>query len=188
MKPTPIFRQADRAWSAIRLGESRSSTIGRSGCLLTIYAQCLVDFDIDKTMTPALLQKRALEAHIVRTEKQKIFIGANIIQPRLAEFCGLTLGDLVRPPQPKSDVYRAIVTGLHFFGRVIVNVDHDEDKDGDHFILGRRIENNELVCADPATGAEERIDLTTFEGSARWGDEVKSYRLYSARPIGKTRV
>jgi hypothetical protein len=150
----------------------------------------MVDLGVSPQTTPRTLQQNALIGHTASNDpKRKIFIGPNIIQPRMAEFCGLHVGDVVRPPQPKSEIYQAIVTGLRFFGRVVIGVSHDDDPENDHFVLARRIEENELVVADPATGQEERIDLTTFEGAARWSDDnIKKYRLVSARPLGRRRA
>lgn len=175
-----VLRQG--AWPKLRLGEKGSGRfVSGHGCLLTCYAQALRDFEVDPAATPASILAATLDA------KRRIWFGAEPVQAELARFYGLTAGDVVRAPQPAQAIRDALVKALEQ-GLAILNVDHTGDERADHFVLGRRVVETSMgprvMYADPATGAEDTIDLRTLSGQAEWNDgKVRIYRLHSVRAL-----
>lgn len=164
-----ILRQSNPLWSKLALGPS---TIGKVGCLATVYAQALIALGINAAATP------------VDVVGKGSFIRAAMVQQATARLLGLVADDVTH----HDDVHRKMVDVLRSAiaeGAVVVmHVDHDSakpdgDPEGDHFVLGLRIEGDVVVFADPATGSEERMSLSTLTAAV----SSKRYQLRSVRPL-----
>lgn len=177
-RPTTFVRQGDPRWAKIKLGlQPSSQTIHSAGCLLCCYTQFLVDVG-RPNITPDRVQNEALVAH---TDKHPCFLGANIIQKNFGAALGIKVGEVVRAPEVPAKLYATLVDALKVKdGRAVIGVTHDADGYTDHFILARAIDGNFVLCSDPATGEEVRLDMATFEGPANGG---KVYKILSVRPI-----
>lgn len=175
-----IIRQGDPAWSHSPVGIG-SSTFGAVGCLVCCIQQAalaLVDGAI--TADPRIANMRGVDAGA--------FVGSAAIIEKLAEanhmLCGPRIdGDAVKL---RAIVIQALSAG----GKVLLHVDHDSakakgDPEADHWVLAQRLEPSQVVCSDPATGAECRISTVTLDGPSGWKDGrryvVKGLRVLSRR-------
>jgi hypothetical protein len=181
----PYFRQNEAPWNKFRLYDD-GPTVGSKGCTLTCVAQAVQELT-DLVVNPEIaLYTAQLVGALV--DKNGRVPGALLNIPLLAEQF-----NLIAPPGERTDMAkhgeRAIRECLdHAFakGMAILWVDHDRtraggDEQGDHYVLGLRIEDGAIVCADPATGTDCRINLGTLEGPAPWGR--RTYRVMGVRPI-----
>lgn len=164
-----------------------SMPVSDFGCLLMCYVQACHDLEVDPTATPASII--AATKDLVGADR--VWFAGLPVQPQLAKVLGLTAGELVRsPPQPAQEMRRVLVEALGV-GLAVLWVDHDEtrggDFDGDHFVLGRRIDGDRIWYADPATGEEGWLNLRTLSGVTVWqtslGPVTKVYQVRSVRPL-----
>ena len=170
---THVLRQADPAWSKKKLG---SSTIGRVGCLATVYAQAARALGVDDDCTPVDVVERG------------VFRGAAMLQADTAKRMGLVADDVTRADDVHRRMRDVLTAALAVGDVVVMHVDHDSSKpdgdpEGDHFVLALRIEGDVIVFADPATGDEERMDLRMLSCSVMWGTRARRYELRSVRPL-----
>lgn len=183
MSTTRFHKQSDPRWATLKLGRSKVS-IGRSGCLLTVYAEIsrMLELDVNQEPTPITLNKVAIA--------QNCFIGAGLVQSKLAHALGLDLGDLVTG----DDAIRKELTTVRTSDTVyVVHVDHGGSAAGDHFVTGflvavdeKDASRNHMLCADPATGGVVTLSLSSLTGPALWGN--KTYRIRSIRVVTKSQV
>jgi len=158
-------------------------TVAGYGCLLCCWVQALRDLEVDPSATPASV----IAATKDLTGQARVWFAGLPVQPQLGKAFGLTAGEVVRcPPQP-AQVMRQTIADALAVGLVILHVDHDStrggDLEGDHFVLGRRLEGDRIVYADPATGEEGSLDLRTLSGAAVWPSGTRAYQVRSARPV-----
>ena len=172
---TEVLRQADPRWTKLKVGRSRS-TMGAVGCLVTCYAQAMRELGVDLDADPRTVLARG------------VFSGAAMWQQDTAKSLGLVADDVTRV----TDVHRVMRTVLtQTLGKgdlVVMHVDHDSTKvkgdvDGDHFVLGLRIEDADVIFADPATGRLERLDSRMLTCPVMWGTVVRPYQVRSVRPL-----
>lgn len=166
-----VLRQGDPAWSKHKLG---TSTIGRIGCLATVYAQASRHLRIDENVTPVDVVERG------------VFHGNGLIQPDTGKRLGIVVSDVTHENavhrNMRGELLSALLTGVV----VVMWVDHDSEKpegdpEGDHFVLGIGVDGDAVVFADPATGTLERMPIATLECDVG----KKRYKLRSVRPLRK---
>ena len=172
----PLY-QADSRWGSIVLGDG-PSTIGKSGCLLV----CLVEAARYLGTRPDMLPPHLNEA----CRQRGCFFGASLVVRDAAPLVGLVSPDAEKVTSNLADQ----VVGMLGGGLAVLHVDHDDDPQGDHFLLAVKVAQREgmpphVECYDPATGVPVWLSLPDLEATARWGKVVKRYRTLSARPIRK---
>lgn len=163
------LRQGDPLWSKHKLG---TSTIGRVGCLATVYAQAMRSLGIDDEATPVDVVERGS------------FVGPSMVQQATARLLGLVADDVTRSTDVHRHMASVLTSALAAGDVVVMHVDHDSSKpdgdpEGDHFVLALHGDLDAIVFADPATGNLERMSLQTL--SADVG--AKHYLLRSVRPL-----
>lgn len=194
---TRFLRQADAAWTKDQLGIG-SSTIGRAGCLLTslcIAAQQVRDGVDDAPILPDHANNLARNAGA--------FVGSGLIVEKAAPLFGFSAPRIDRVDGDKARLRACLkdlfgVPGGHM---ALLHVDRDEgaangDPEADHWILGLRGEmvdvydepmlprvSWDIVCADPATGEECRINVDTLQGTTTWGVAKKLFQVRSVQPL-----
>jgi len=176
-KPTPsirFLRQADPLWSSVKLGNSKVS-IGKSGCLLTLYTEALRVLDVDALATPLTVNKKAIAAGA--------YIGAGLVQSTLSKALGFNLGPLV---VDVDAIKRELVTPREHDTLFVIHLDHGGTRAPDHFALGLLVDTDRdlLIVADPATGLPCKLSLSTLSGPAGWGN--KTYVIRSVRCLTKS--
>jgi hypothetical protein len=187
------FRQGDKAWSADEIvppdEKGRKRNLGRIGCLVTAIAEAARRSG-DQHITPGTLLAKAKEKGEPGSKNAVFTKSGAAFLDRLAAVAGL------EAPREQR-VYLA--SGLDELRRVIrktlndgafctLHVDHDPRPDGtgNHFVLAIAIVDDQIQYADPATGREHFLSLSTLEGRAAWGG--KTYRVVSAAPIFSPRA
>lgn len=163
------LRQGDPQWSKHKLG---TSTIGRVGCLATVYAQAMRTLGIDDEATPVDVVERG------------VFRGAAMLQLDTATRLGIVADDVTHAADVHRSMVAVLAKAMTANSVVVMHVDHDSakpdgDPEGDHFVLGLRIEDTFVYFADPATGNEERMNLNSLTANV----SSKRYQLRSVRPL-----
>lgn len=152
---------------------SSTTTIRKSGCLLTVYAELQRQLGVNSEATPATTNAIACKA--------KAYIGAGLVQATLARALGLTLGEIVIDV---AHVQKTLRDPQRY--PMVVHVDHNGDHGGDHFLAALEYDPTEdtATCADPATGRPVSLSAKTLRGQANWGG--KKYAIVSVRPVSRT--
>ena len=187
MKVTPL-RQADPRWSHTAIGDS---TVGRIGCLAT----CL-------TMAHNAIYGDALGVHdagSIITEPGG-FNGNLTLVPGAAKALGLDATEKerirgTRKTVPLDAGWKARLA-IDGGGLCIVHVDHGGGPEGDHFILGfgvddgiqgDHIEDDMILCADPAPGTVVRLAESGLSGTSLWKNLTKHYVGVGIIPVYRSK-
>lgn len=170
------YRQADKRWSKMQLGEG-ASTLGKGGCLVTCFGIARETL-IGEVATPDITNAKCKIA--------KAFLaGTSKLVPRLAApALGLELLERVDEVQPTDpNIVRVVKRGLDAGGVAIVEVDHNRLAGGDHFVVVFEQQIDGTFRAwDPAPGVVLTL-APNLTGLSYWGREVKSYQ-----PVGSMAI
>jgi hypothetical protein len=175
-----IIRQGNPTWGHSPVGIG-SSTFGAVGCLVCCIQQAALSL-VDGAITPdpRIANMRGVDAGA--------FVGSAAIIDKLAE-----ANHMRCEPKIEGDVVKlraVVIQALTAGGKVLLHVDHDSarpkgDPEADHWVLALRLEPSQVVCSDPATGAECRISTVTLDGPSGWKDGrryvVKGVRVLNKR-------
>lgn len=169
------LRQSDPRWGHVALGKS---TLSRVGCLVTCLCESAQTFGTDAIVTPDVLVSRGVTA--------KAFVGASAILDKLATCAGLAAPRDRRvygAGTADAPLRAAIMLAFSKHEHAILHVNHDADPEGDHFVLGLKLDpiTGEIVYADPALGSLGRMNLFSLSCPAQWAG--KTYKVVDVAPV-----
>lgn len=160
--------QNDSRWGKQQLGGG-TSTLGAGGCLLTAFTM----------VANALAGKNLLPPDtnaICRSAGCFVNNSSNLDAAKAAAALGLTMGTRIRNEPSRVDdmvaVARAVLAGR---GLGILHVTHDNDVDGDHFIVvNGTTASGGFTAVDPVNGKTLTLD-NRLCGASSWGRITKNY-------------
>jgi len=153
--------QGGAAWGSRKLGFGES-TIGKAGCLLTLFTMASNSL-LGTSYTPDVVNEMLKRA--------QAFTGSNIFPDRAAAALGLVLGERV---YSAADARRVVDAALERGGLAVVHVDHNGDGKGDHFILVNGRGAGGYTAADPAPAKIVQLS-SSLAGVVKWGSVSKNY-------------
>lgn len=171
-----IYRQADTRWKSYWLGTSRSTTIGRSGCLLTCLAMAK-EMVLGGSLPPG-------EANVILKKTPGAFYKDSLLViEKAAPALGLVVVERRKPPALLKEL---VDEALDCGGAPLLRVDHDGviHDARYHYVLITKRTDDGYGAADPAPGDLIPID-NTLHGKSDWGSSIKSYTPLEVVFLGK---
>ncbi len=159
--------QNSSAWGGNQLGFG-SSTIGRGGCLITALTMA-VNAILGRSLSPADVNQ------IGRNVGAFAPNSSDVDPAQLARALGLKIGERIRGmPDDLGNMIRVVDEALLAGGLAVVHVDHEGDRDGDHFIVINAKTASGYTAVDPVNA--KTIPLTAgLRGPSKWGGTTKNY-------------
>lgn len=174
-----VYKQSDPRWRSHWLGTSHTTTLGRSGCLLTCLAMAK-EMVLGGSLPPG-------EANVVLKKTPGAFFkGSLLVLDKAAPAVGLTVVERRKGDDP-ARLVELVEEALHVGAAPLLKVDHDgvrEDSRFHYVLIVKRRPEGGYHAADPAPGALIDIDERLC-GTSDWGSRIKSYTPLEVVFLGK---